>query len=485
MDVLSLAMKAARSALKAGGAVKASADNCTPDPGKFDKVSYPGSNKFSAGFAKRSILPPDAYKKPYFIAGYQENKKSIGVLDAPQTHALWLDDMSGHGGIVIVSIDDVGLLNEDVNEIRSRLKDFALISHCRSINVVSTHNHAGIDTMGIWGPLPFSGKDKGFMEILFTETVNAVKEAYETRKTGDLFLGRIHVPDMQEDIRLPVVYSDVLTRLRFVPDDGSNDIYFINFASHSESLQGCNKLISADFPCYLRRRIADKSGAETIYCVGCIGGMISMEIPNEQEIRDNGSDFSENTKAIGFKLADYALAIKPEDEIKLTPKISFMKKEFFFEADNTVLMLAAKIGLLSVKEHHVKGTRLNHALKSEMTYIEIDSLKIVLLPGELFPELAYGGYLTAEESGTGKGAEVNPTPLTEITGDKDTMFIGLANDEVGYILPPNDFVLHPDAPYADDARDRLGRRHYEETNSLGPNTAVKIAEILEEIIKSK
>ncbi|MBS5874496.1 MAG: hypothetical protein KIC46_10310 [Clostridiales bacterium] len=57
------------------------------------------------------------------------------------------------------------------------------------------------------------------------------------------------------------------------------------------------------------------------------------------------------------------------------------------------------------------------------------------------------------------------------------MVFGLANDEIGYIVTPNDFYLNEQAPYLDKAVDRLGRKHYEETNSLGPRTANRIAEV--------
>ena len=414
------------------------------------------------------------------MAGYGENKPIQGVLDAPHTHAVWIDDNSGHGGIVLISIDDVGMLSNDVNRIRARLSEFCKLTGCRSINIVSTHNHAGIDTMGIWGPLPLSGKDSKYMELVFSQTVKAVNEAYNSRKKGQLYLGKIEVPDMQEDIRTPIVYSKTLTRLRFVPDDGSKDTYIVNFASHSESLQGCNKLVSADFPCYLRERIYEKTGCETLYCVGAIGGMISMDIPNEQEIRDNGSDFSESTKAIGRKLGDYALAV--ENETLLKPRIGCLRQEVYFKAENTILLLATKIGILDATDFRFPD-RSGFALKSEISYIEIDSLKILLLPCEIFPELVYGGYLSAEESGTGFGAQVNPIPLQEIVGD-DVMIIGLANDELGYVLPPNDFVLHAEAPYFEICRDLHGRRHYEETNSLGPETSAKIAQTVTEIINT-
>ena len=374
------------------------------------------------------------------------------------------------------------MLNKDVNRLRARLRDFAMLSGCRSINIVSTHSHAGIDTMGIWGPLPLSGKNPKYMELVFSQTEKAVKRAYASRKIGKLYMGKVEVPDMQEDIRTPIVYSKTLTRLRFVPEDGTRETYIINFASHSESLQGCNELVSADFPCYLRRRILEKAGAQTLYCVGAIGGMISMDIPNEREIRDNGSDFSESTKNIGYKLADYALSIKEDDEILLKPKIGSITREVYFRAENTILLAAAKIGILDATEYRMPdGSGL--ALKSEISYFEIDTLKILMLPCEIFPELVYGGYLPAEESATGCGGEINPMPLRDIIGG-EVMIIGLANDELGYVLPPNDFILHEYAPYLENGRDIHDRRHYEETNSLGPDTAKIIAETVSEIVSA-
>lgn len=483
MDPLKFAVKGLNSALRAQSKRVTKKTIAYPTvKTTFSCPARPKSRSFSLGFGKASILPPDAGKKKYYIAGYQENKPAEGVLDEPHTHAVWLDDMSGLGGILLISLDIVGMLNLDVNRLRSKLKTFSMLSGCRSINIFSTHNHAGIDTMGIWGRLPFSGKDPKYMEFVFAQTVKAVEQAYASRKKGSLYLGKTEVPDMQEDIRTPIVYSKTLTRLRFVPEDGSKQTYIINFASHSESLQGCNKLISADFPAYLREKIAEKSGADTFYCVGAIGGMISMDIPDEKEIRNNGSDFSESTKNIGYKLADYALSIEEDDEVLLNPKIGCIRREVYFKAENTVLLLAAKIGILEAKEHRMSDGS-GFAMKSEISYIEIDSLKLLLLPCEIFPELVYGGFLSAEESASGCGGEINPPLLKDLVGE-DVVVIGLANDELGYVLPPNDFMLHPDKPYIDIPRDSHDRRHYEETNSLGPETAATIAETVKDMMET-
>ncbi len=450
-----------------------------PD-GEFNYQDSAISKYFTAGFGKCVMLPDDIKTKKYYIAGYGENNPAKGVIDPQYAHALWLDDNSGNGGHLFVSLDIVGLLNKDVNALKKALGEFTEKTGCKTITIMSTHNHAGIDTMGIWGKLPHTGKSRKFMTILFNAVITAASAAYRDRRQGKLYLGKIEVPDMQEDIRTPVVYSKWLTRLRFAPNDGTREIYFLNFASHSESLQGCNYLVSADFPCYLREKIRNETGAETIYGVGAIGGMISMEIKDEDRLRKENR-LLESTRNIGYKLADYAMAIS--EEKLLSPRISHIKQEFYVPVENPVLTIACQLGLLNADAYKIPYSD-KKALKTELNYYEIDDLKILMIPCELFPELAYGGYLSEEESAEGLPPEINPDPLIEIAGDENLLIFGLANDELGYVLPPNDFMLNTDAPYLDRAIDRFGRRHYEETNSMGPDTAALIAENFE-IIMSK
>ncbi len=451
------------------------------EPVEVDFLDTPTAEKFTVGFHREVILPDDIDTKKYYIAGYGENNPARGVIDPQYAHAVWIDDNSGRGGILLISLDVVGLLNKDVNKIRALLKGFSAQTSCRYIGVMSTHNHAGIDTMGIWGRLPFSGKDEKFMNILFEAVVKCAFEAYNNRKNGDLYLGEIEVPDMQEDIRTPIVYSKTLTRFRFVPDDASNEIWLLNFASHSESLQGCNHLVSADFPCYLREKIRNTTGAETFYTVGAIGGMISMDIPDENVLRDEHR-LIESTRNIGYKLADYAMSI--DNDKKLQPLVNFARKEFYADVENPVLTIACDIGILTA-DKYTRPDALNYwCLKTEVTYFEIGGKKLLLLPGELFPELVFGGALGADESATGKGDEINPKLLCDIVGDDNILVFGLANDELGYILPPNDFILHEKSPYIENGRDKHNRRHYEETNSMGPKTAQVIADAVEDIMKA-
>ena len=84
------------------------------------------------------------------------------------------------------------------------------------------------------------------------------------------------------------------------------------------------------------------------------------------------------------------------------------------------------------------------------------------------------------------GAE-NPEPLCAILeryGLSDFFPVGLADDELGYIVTPNDFLTDPDAPYLRAAEPEDGSRHYEETNSVGVRCAEILAENLEKMLKN-
>ena len=449
-------------------------------PAVFDYLPAPKAECFTAGFGNAPILPEDIDTAKYYIAGYRENNPARGVIDPQYASALWLDDGSRRGGVLFLAFDAVGILNRDVNRIKEHLADYKIATGCRNIVVMSTHDHAGIDTMGLWGPLPRTGKNKKFMALLFECAKKAAFAAYADRRPGRLYHGNIEVPDLQEDIRTPVVYSNVLTRLRFVPEDGTRETWFLNFAAHCESLQGCNSLVSADYPCYLRERIRKQTGAETVYAVGAVGGMISMLVEDENTLRREHR-LLESTRNIGARLADYALSIN--NDVLLSAVINYARQEFFVNVENPLLTAAGMVGIIEVDRYAAPGRDMP-VIKTELTYMEIGNLPLLFLPCELFPELAYGGALPADASATGQGPEINPPILTETAGAENLVIFGLSNDEIGYVIPPNDFLLNDERPYLDKGIDAHGRRHYEETNSAGPGTAKAISGALERVMRA-
>ena len=145
--------------------------------------------------------------------------------------------------------------------------------------------------------------------------------------------------------------------------------------------------------------------------------------------------------------------------------------------------------------YQVLSENLGNYASTEMHYFEFYQKEgsrvkgLVLMPGEIFPELVYGGML---EGGTGDyyldphNPDAEPIDLlaeiAEATGrdygDRfvDLLVFGQANDMMGYIVAPNDFLLNPNLPYIEQYPQGSWRHHYEETNSCGPQTAYTVAE---------
>ncbi len=436
------------------------------------------SDHFTVGFGRDKIMPKDVTAHRYYIAGYGSYNPAKGVIEPVYAHAVWIDDNSGLGGIVLVSVDCVGLLSYDVSRINDRLTDFKKETGCRSINLMATHTHAGIDTMGMWGSLPLTGRRKDYMDIVYNGIITAVKVAYAGRRDGDLYFGNADTENIQDDKREPSVFCKRLYRLRFVPQDGSKEIYMVNYASHPEVLYGSNSYVCPDYPAYMRKKITDKTGADVIFFNGAVGGMITPLVANPNNRRVS-------TKIAGEKIADVCLGITNEEKLK--PSIGVIRQEFLAKFENTMLLLCGLFHIMPSDKVFSGDGPLGISIKTSLTYIEIGKAKLLTIPGELFPELAYGGYL---ENGAAGSPDMNPKPLTEIAGDPDMMIFGLGNDELGYILPPNDFLLNEKYPYIlRPANDFRGCSHYEETESaggcLGPTIAAEFTKMMETVNKTR
>lgn len=428
---------------------------------------------WTVGFSAQPILPDEEKIESgeYYIAGYNNGVAVTGVLDPQYARAVWLDDNCGNGGVMLVSIDCIGLSSPDADLIRSRLTDFMEESGCRFIHILSTHTHAGIDTLGLWGPVAERGVNDSFMETLYDSAEQAVRTAYENRKSGRLYYGTNELPEiLLRDSREPIVTDPTLTCLRFAPEDGSAGLRIFHFAAHPEALRSENTLVSADYPSVLGRMVQEATGDDYAYFTGAIGGLIMT-----RELNVNLQISLEKT---GKMLAEAALSIDNERELK--PNLRHCTQEVYVPLENTTFVLMQFLGVLRAKAAP-SGSATGYSIVSRMSLIQLDDLPIVLAPGELFPELTCG----APALFTPVHPDVeNPETFTEILGTDRYLVFGLADDEIGYVMPPNDFYLDPDAPYLENGYDRNHRRHYEETNSAGPMTARVLADALKQLTEN-
>ena len=100
----------------------------------------------------------------------------------------------------------------------------------------------------------------------------------------------------------------------------------------------------------------------------------------------------------------------------------------------TVLTLAVREGIIDsvvVKDGN------DFVIITEVGYMELGNvLGIAMIPGEIAPEILWGGAVSESESWTKESWDY--APLQETAGVATLICFGLNNDQMGYILPDND-----------------------------------------------
>lgn len=421
-----------------------------------------GEPAWQAGFGCVDLALPVHTQDPLYIAGYHTGWKIAGLQDAQQARALWLSD--GSTSVMLIVIDCIGLGNATVTEIRARLSDFCRRTGCDSINVIATHTHAGVDTLGLWGPIGLDGKNNDFMALLVDGAVAAAEAAYADSATGTLAYSVTATEGLQDDSREPEVYDSNLYQLRFTPDDPQkNGIRLVSFAAHAEALRSDNTQVSRDYPGVLCDSITEKTGEDVVFVPGAIGGLIMTPVLTQGSFHAGA-----NLLLTGRSLAEYALMESPQ--VLLEPSLAFSRVQWETPLENTLFLYYRFLGILQNDvRQSLAGT---YYLQTELTLLRLDGLVFALLPGEIFPELV-----------SGTGYTDDPQGLTEIAaryGVNQLLVAGLANDEIGYIVPPSDYVLDKELPYLREAEGD----HYEETNSVGRTCASDLAVAFEKALKA-
>jgi hypothetical protein len=361
----------------------------------FSKTS--GTN-WTVGFGSKVLTPADISADTYFIAGYYTNNPATGVLDDMYARAVYLDDNTGRGGVVLCSVDSIGLSRTDINAIRKIVIESGKVPNLKSISIAATHSHSAIDTQGLWGADFYStGRNKGFMKSLHEKTAEAIIAAYDGRRAGNLFVGTQETENMQIDLRTPIEYSNTLTRIRFSPTDGSKGIYMVHYTCHPEMLGKNTKQVSADFPAYMGQEIARQTGgADFIFFNGAIGGMISgsriMEVYDDPDF-----DCIQYTMDFGRTIGEVIMSVNNEKPV--SPLINIASRGIKVPCENYMLVLGRLLGVLN-NDMTKRPSGVSASVFSEVGYLELGKQQVgmFLIPGELYPELETGAFMPAVEA---------------------------------------------------------------------------------------
>ncbi len=457
-----------------------------PGTGSLSAGEEPAKLALEVGIAETDITPKVG-DKPVYMAGFGHNRLAKGVHDPLKARAIVFKQRDKR--IALASVDLVGFFHTNVEQVRKSLDGFTYVL------VSSTHSHEGPDTLGLWGKTPLtSGIDPDYIKHVEKQIVNAIKEADKAAMPVTCRFGTAKAPELLHDGREPYIKHDELVALEFRdPADKRTAGILVQWNCHPETLSDKNTQLSADFVGATVRYLQEKYHCPVIYFTGTVGGLMTslhVEIKDDKGKALEDGTF-EKTEQYGRQVGELTeKALSEAKSLRLAP-LEASSKKVYMPLDNKIYQLMRQMGVLERKAFLWKGdpyqaeaadpkdAKSPLCMATEVAWLHLRELDVACIPGEIYPEQVLDKVQDPPDPGADfPDAPIEPAIYKQLAGPH-RMIIGLANDEIGYIIPKRQWDEKPPFCY--------GRKtaQYGEINSVGPETAPLICNAFRDLIKEK
>jgi hypothetical protein len=360
-----------------------------------DPIPTAAPADFRVGAARVSIVPPQ------FENLVGDRRLKLHLAEPVFARAAVFE--RGPERIVLVGVDVFGMGAWDVDRIRGLLADKGF----KNVVVAMSHTHANVDTIGFYGFYP-----KDYVNHVVDKTVVAVLQAAaRLQAVSSMRLGSTEMPmdggrvvDLVRNGRDPGVMDPTVDVLQVTGADGKPIVNLVHLACHPEviKLERTGGL-SPDYVGTLCTDVSRDLGGETVFLNGALGGMITPDT----RFRDQ-----KTAETMGHALAKFvvqaAKVAQPTGRWDLW--VHRRTVEYPITGEAVVAFMKHPPGPVNLHQGRVT---------TEMNVVWIGDAQFVTVPGELLPDI---------------GFEIVSKMTGRIRG-----IIGLANNELGYLIPSFDF----------------------------------------------
>jgi len=401
-----------------------------------------------------AIAYPNGY--PVFLAGFGSfgERPCLGIHDDIYARCLVLND--GEKTIVFVALDLIGYYIDQVDWVRTQVENQFGVEGDNVI-IASTHTHSGPDTLGLWNYPP--GVNWPYMYYIRERIVETIGNALQNMQKARIKFASTTAPGLMKNSRdqLPkyaVTYPDV-ELMKVENTAGGTIATMINFAGHPEVMWGDNLLMTSDYVGYLREYVEEALGGVAVFFNGACGGMVTPDVDEHT---------FEEAERIGKTLADATVKALKDAKFSREIGINVEKEIITIPLENPAFFGGLMYGILERPYPWYEDGELGVGMgimRTEVDVMQIGKAQMITMPGEVLPSIGH----RLKRSMTGKYNFV----------------IGLGNDELGYIIPEEEWdwtgwweMPSGEFPYFEGK--------YEESMSVGPTTAIEMESTLTKML---
>jgi hypothetical protein len=361
-------------------------------PMRYAVVAPLADAPLRVGSAERDVTPAVGS----WLAGFDPARASTRVSSPLRVRALVV--LTPERRFAIVGLDNLGVMREDADWIKSGLAGFAN----GDVFVCASHTHAGPDLIGLWGNYMLSsGRDRDYLAAVRVATAAAVAEAVERAQPATFVRGEAWLPPtglVKNSNRAGVFDRRVTVLHARAVADGAPVGTLLHLACHPEVMPRRNTAISADFVGVLCDAWRANGHGQAVFVNGALGAMITPDV----QPRDERGVRSFGERALA--LAEQALATArpmPVDAIEVRRADVYLPMH----------SLGFRIGRLTTA---LQRELFDGAARTTVGWLRLGSFEAIAVPGEMEPALA---------------AQVRAE-----VGRPDLVVFGLCDDEVGYLM---------------------------------------------------
>ncbi len=257
----------------------------------------------------------------------------------------------------------------------------------------------------------------------------------------------------------------------FKADDGEKTV-LANIGMHPTFAGRNSKRVCADYPYYFNLAM-QSMGYNAVFVQGsqaAIGTNCHYTPEGEKWAQDNtlskdewvaryGQKYADKKyseeqdyfrmRAFGYSLAQ-AVTASISEENEVAPKLDIKMSEAVIPFDYSIMYVAGNSAVFGYNTIRCKGSETGYGLVTEIGYVQLgDDVVMLMLPGEVSPAITFGKADSYEgtDSWSGENSWSGDTwdydtlenmAKAKFGNDKTIIAIGIANDEVGYVMPDSD-----------------------------------------------
>jgi len=355
-------------------------------------------NVLQAGVAVGDITP----KGPVYLDGYWSDRHSDGVNDPLQVKVLVLDD--GYTRVALVIVDLIAYFYQWVERVRSLQSSVAP----HNVVICTTHTHSCPCILGMFGPP--GAVDHDYIDRVGEVIAATIDQAAAALSPARVGFGTAKLPFVGGEIPAfarnwhnpGVMDTDVLLMRVVDANTGEAMANLVNLGNHPDVLGDQTTKVSADFFAYVYEDVTRALGGETLVFQRALGGV--EPIPqgvNEPEAMVPAM------RAVAAVATETIMRAAAALEWSTATRFTYRRVPAAFPVTSGEVLKVYALGLVPVNAD-------DGVQRNEMALLEIGPAQFLTVPGEPHPEVV--------------------SKLTSMMIAKYPFVIGMANDEVGYIV---------------------------------------------------